>query len=215
MYSLIILTYKIEAEQILMYVINYSVRTIAVVCIASVVLVQSCKNATNENAKSDSLAIRQSIAKAPQLSPEESIKKMHVENGFDVKLVASEPLVVAPVAISFDNKGRIWVVEMQDYMPDTSGTGEDEPTGKVLILSDKNGDGLMDDRKVFLDSLVLPRAICLIENGILVAEPPKLWYYKIKNDNPVNKKLVDAAYAAGGNVEHQPNGLFRAIDNWI
>lgn len=68
----------------------------------------------------DSIAIRKSIAEAPQLSPEESIKKMHVENGFDVKLVASEPLVVAPVAISFDNKGPIWVVEMQDYMPDTS-----------------------------------------------------------------------------------------------
>jgi mono/diheme cytochrome c family protein len=73
----------------------------------------------------------------------------------------------------------------------------------------------MDSSQVFLDSLVLPRAICLIEDGILVAEPPRLWYYEIKNDHPVNKTLVDSAYAAGGNVEHQPNGLFRALDNWI
>jgi mono/diheme cytochrome c family protein len=73
----------------------------------------------------------------------------------------------------------------------------------------------MDSRKIFLDSLVLPRAICLIENGILVAEPPKLWYYTIRDDRPVSKTLVDSAYAVGGNVEHQPNGLLRALDNWI
>jgi putative membrane-bound dehydrogenase-like protein len=104
---------------------------------------------------------------------------------------------------------------MNDYMPDTLGIGEDKPTGKIVILNDKDGDGLMDERKVFLDSLVLPRAICLIEDGILVAEPPKLWYYKIENDLPVKKTLVDEKYAEGGNVEHQPNGLLRALDNWI
>jgi mono/diheme cytochrome c family protein len=152
---------------------------------------------------------------SPVLSAEEGIKKMHVEDGFTVKLVASEPLTTAPVALNFDEKGRIWVVEMEDYMPDTVGTGEDQPLGKVAILSDKNGDGIMDDRKVVIDSLVLPRAICLIENGILVAEPPYLWYYDLKNDKAVNKTLVDAKYADGGNVEHQPNGLFRALDNWI
>lgn len=175
----------------------------------------ACKNASTKDTKADSLAIKQSLGKAPQLSPQESMKKMHLESGFDIKLVASEPLIVTPVAMTFDEKGRIWAVEMRDYMPDTVGTGEDKPTGKVVILSDKNGDGLMDDRQVFLDSLVLPRAICLIDSGILVAEPPKLWYYDIQNDKPVKKKLVDAEYAEGGNVEHQPNGLRRAIDNWI
>ncbi|MEP7253901.1 MAG: c-type cytochrome, partial [Ginsengibacter sp.] len=108
-----------------------------------------------------------------------------------------------------------WEVEMQDYMPDTLGTGEDMPGGKVAILTDTNGDGVMDERKVFLDSLVMPRAICLIENGILVAEPPNLWYYDIINDAPKNKTLIDSTYAKGGNAEHQPNGLLRALDNWI
>ena len=152
---------------------------------------------------------------SPTLTADSAILKMHVDSGFTIKLVAAEPLIAAPVALSFDEKGRIWVVEMMDYMPDTAGTGEDAPTGKVVVLSDKNGDGVMDDSKIFLDSLVLPRAICLIDSGILVAEPPKLWYYKIINDQPVGKTLVDSDYAAGGNVEHQPNGLFRALDNWI
>ncbi len=155
------------------------------------------------------------FSKSPVLTAEESIKKMKLVDGFSVHIVAEEPLVNSPVALNFDNKGRIWVVEMEFYMPDTSGTGEEKPGGKIVILSDKNGDGKMDDRQVFLDSLVLPRALCLIENGILVAESPKLWFYEILNDKPVRKILVDASYAEGGNVEHQPNGLFRAMDNWI
>lgn len=176
---------------------------------------QSCKQAEQKPAGADSLSIRKTILSSPVVSPGEAIKKMHLEEGFVVKLVAAEPLITAPVAMSFDKDGRIWVVQMNDYMPDTLGTGENQPTGKVVILSDKNNDGAMDEQKIFLDSLVLPRAICLIENGILVAEPPKLWYYEIENDKPVKKILVDSSYAEGGNVEHQPNGLLRAMDNWI
>ncbi|QMU29028.1 DUF7133 domain-containing protein [Adhaeribacter radiodurans] len=155
------------------------------------------------------------LSSSPVIAPLEAIKKMQVEPGFEVKLVAAEPLVSTPVALTFDEKARPWVVEMAGYMPDTVGTGEDKPIGKIVILEDTNKDGVADERRIFLDSLVLPRAICLIENGILVAEPPSLYYYEIKNDKPGKKTLVDAAYAEGGNVEHQPNGLYRALDNWI
>jgi mono/diheme cytochrome c family protein len=149
------------------------------------------------------------------LSPEESLKHMQVEDGFSVELVAAEPLVVAPVAMTFDEFSRIWVVEMQGYMPDTLGSGEDMRTGKIVILEDTDQDGRADTRKVFLDSLILPRAICLIENGVLVAEPPYLWFVERNGDTAGRKILVDDKYAEGGNVEHQPNGLLRNIDNWI
>lgn len=152
---------------------------------------------------------------SPVIAADDAIRLMKVEEGFEVKLVAAEPLVTAPVALTFDTKGRVWVAEMVGYMPDVYGKGEDKPNGKIVILEDKNGDGLMDSRHVFLDSLVLPRAICLIEGGILVAESPNLWYYEIKDDKPVSKTLVDPKYAEDGNVEHQPNGLLRALDNWI
>ena len=155
------------------------------------------------------------FSKSPFLTAEQSMKKIRIEDGFAIKLVASEPLISTPVAFSFDNKGRMWVIEMTGYMPDTVGTGEDVPNGKIVILEDKNRDGVMDDRKVFLDSLVLPRALCLIENGVLIGEPTNLWFYEIKNDKPVSKTLVDDKYTEGGNVEHQPNGLLRAMDNWI
>lgn len=163
----------------------------------------------------DSLLIRKQFALSPVLSAEESMRTMQLEKGFIVKLVSKEPLLNTPVAMVFDKTGRIWVAEMEGYMPDTMGTGEEQPSGRIVILSDKDGDGVMDDRKVFLDSLVLPRALCLIGNGILVAESPRLWYYEIRDDKPLKKILVDPSYAEGGNVEHQPNGLFRALDNWI
>lgn len=163
----------------------------------------------------DSLRIRKQFDSSPVLSAVESMKTMQLEEGFEIKLVASEPLVNSPVAFVFDKAGRMWVTEMIGYMPDTVGTGEDQPRGRITILSDRNGDGVMDDRKIFLDSLLLPRAISLIGSGILVAESPRLWYYEIRDDKPVKKTLVDPTYAEGGNVEHQPNGLFRALDNWI
>lgn len=156
-----------------------------------------------------------SRCKSDDLSAESSMEKMQIEEGFEVKLVAAEPLVSAPVAMIFDDRARMWTVEMNGFMPDTLGTGEDKPSGKIVILEDTDKDGVADTRKVFLDSLRLPRAICLIENGILVAEPPYLWFYKVEKDKPGKRVLVDSLYADEGNVEHQPNGLLRAMDNWI
>ncbi len=155
------------------------------------------------------------LGESPVVSPEGSLKLMKVEEGFEVQLVAAEPLVNTPVAMVFDSEKRAWVVEMIGYMPDTLGTGEDQAVGKVVILSDKNQDGRMDTRTVFADSLVLPRAICLIEGGVLIAEPTNLWFYERNGDKAGKRILVDSAYAVGGNVEHQPNGLYRGLHNWI
>jgi glucose/arabinose dehydrogenase/mono/diheme cytochrome c family protein len=165
--------------------------------------------------ESDSLAMRKEFATSPALDGKTAISHMQFDKGLEVQLVAAEPMVVAPVAMTFDERGRMWVVEMTGFMPDTVGTGEDKPDGKIVILEDTTGDGVMDKRTVFLDSLVLPRAVCLVENGVLVATPPQLWFYEIHNDKPGKRTLVDDQYAAGGNVEHQPNGLLRAMDNWI
>ena len=104
-------------------------------------------------AASDSMPVKQIIETAPVVSPEKSLALMTVEEGFEIQLVASEPLVSTPVALNFDDKNRMWVVEMQGYMPNAAGTGEEIPTGKIVILEDKNKDGIVDNRKVFLDSL--------------------------------------------------------------
>lgn len=182
-----------------------------------IALAAGCHEGEQQNkAQRDSLAMRRAFEHSPALSPDESLKHFSIEKGFDIKVVAAEPLVQAPVAAVFDEAGRIWVVEMTGYMPDTAGSNEkSRPSGKIVILQDNDHDGVMDSRKVFMDSLILPRAICLYENGILMAEPPNLWFVENKVDRPGKKYLVDSTYASEGNVEHSSNGLLRGIDNWI
>ncbi|WOD42202.1 DUF7133 domain-containing protein [Hwangdonia lutea] len=144
-----------------------------------------------------------------------SLDNYHIESGFNLDVVASEPFIEAPVAMDFDNKGRMWVVEMKGYMQNLEDSGADMPNGTISILEDLDHDGITDHSKVFIDGLILPRAIAHVYGGLLYAEPPNLYFVNIEDDMPVNKVLVDSLYADGGNVEHQPNGLMMHIDNWI
>ena len=138
-----------------------------------------------------------------------------IEEDFSLEVLAAEPLLKAPVAIDFDAEGRIWVAQMPGYMNDLQGSGEDESTGSIVILEDLDEDGVADHSKVFIDSLVMPRALAHLYGGLLYAEPPYLWFVDIEDDKPVNKVMVDSIYAVDGNPEHQPNGLELNIDNWI
>ncbi|SOE23177.1 Cytochrome C oxidase, cbb3-type, subunit III [Spirosomataceae bacterium TFI 002] len=147
--------------------------------------------------------------------PEISLEDYHVEDGFELSLIAANPHIEAPVTMDFDNEGRMWVVEMRGYMPNIEGIGEEEPNGRITILEDRDKDGRIDHTKVFMDGLVLPRAIAHVYGGLLYTDGPALYFVTIKNDKPGKKTLVDPIYADGGNVEHQPNGLMMNIDNWI
>ena len=144
-----------------------------------------------------------------------SLADYHIADGFELEVVASEPLIEAPVAIDFDEQGRIWVAEMIGYMQDLEGLSEDLPNGRITILEDLDNDGVMDHSRVFLDKLVLPRAVRLAYGGLLYVEPPNLWFVEINNYQPGKKTLVDSTYSPEGNVEHQPNGLLIHVDNWI
>ncbi|WP_394749819.1 DUF7133 domain-containing protein [Spongiimicrobium salis] len=145
-----------------------------------------------------------------------SFDQYTVEPGFEIQALAAEPLIEAPINISFDNQGRLWVLEMQGYMRSIEGIDEEAPIGRILILEDLDKDGQMDHSKVFLGHLKLARAFAHVYNGLLYAEPPYLYYTEIKSDDtPGNTIVVDSTYAVGGNAEHQPNGLVMGMDNWI
>jgi mono/diheme cytochrome c family protein len=144
-----------------------------------------------------------------------SFDNYKVADDFRIELAASEPLIEAPVAMDFDNQGRMWVVEMRGFMRDLAGAADDAPSGRISILEDRNKDGLAESSKVFLDSLVLPRAMAHVYSGILYTTPPFLWFVEIKDDKPGKKTLVDSTYAEGGSPEAQANGLMMNIDNWI
>ncbi|MEZ4933684.1 MAG: c-type cytochrome [Saprospiraceae bacterium] len=138
-----------------------------------------------------------------------------LQDGFSIKLIAAEPLLDSPVAMQFDKRGRIWVVELPGYMRDIDGSDEDLPDGKIAILTDEDQDGQMDTRSIFLDSLLAPRTLALVYDGLLYSEGTNLWWTSIENDQPGQPELVDSLYVIGGNIEHQPNGLLYNLDNWI
>ena len=153
---------------------------------------------------------------SPALTPAQELATFQTEPGLQVQLVAAEPMVQDPVVITFDEDGRLWVVEMRGFMPTIDGTGEDKPVGRISVLEDTNGDGQMDVSNVYLDSLVMPRAMALVPGGALVVENGALWLTKdINGDLKADTKtLIDRDYAGSGLPEHSGNGLWRSMDNW-
>lgn len=152
----------------------------------------------------------------PIRSASEAMATFQLASGLRIELVAAEPLVEEPVVIQFDEDGRLWVVEMRGFMPNVEGEGEEAPVGRVVVLEDEDGDGEMDQRTVFLDSLVMPRAIAFVPGGVLIAEAKPLWYLEDLNNDLVPEKriLIDSTYGGRGLPEHSPNGLWRGLDNW-
>lgn len=157
------------------------------------------------------------IPPSPVLSPAEALKSFKLQPGFRIELVADDSLVHDPVAIAFDADGRIWVAEMSGYMQNYEGIGEDQPVGNIAVLEDTDGDGKMDKRTVFLDKLVMPRAVSLVRGGVLVAEPPNLWFCRdTDGDLKCDEKISIATdYGDTNNPEHTANGLIWALDNYI
>ena len=155
---------------------------------------------------------------SPVLSPEDERKTFFLPPGYHVELVASEPMIEEPVVIDFDPDGRLWVVEMLGYMRDIAATGEREPLGRISVLEDLDDDGKMDRKTVFLDKLVLPRALKVLDDGVLVGEPPNLWLARDTNGDlrADTKELVTNTYGRlDANVEHNANSLLWGLDNWM
>ncbi|MGB3584928.1 MAG: dehydrogenase, partial [Tunicatimonas sp.] len=153
---------------------------------------------------------------SPVLTPAEEMATFQLEPGMKVQLVAAEPMVQEPVVITFDEDGRLWVVEMRGFMPTIKGKGENQPVGRVSVLEDLDGDGQMDKSTIYLDSLIMPRALAVVQGGALIAENNSLWMTEdLDGDLQADTKtLVDSDYAANGLPEHSDNGLWRSVDNW-
>lgn len=156
---------------------------------------------------------------SPVFTPQQAMADFRVAPGFEVELVAAEPLVEDPVAMAWDEYGRLYVVELRGYMPDAYGTGRNDPVGQVVRLEDVDGDGRMDTSEVFLGELVNPRAVAVVNEGILIGEPPNLWLCELASPKSTctNKKQVGdyAPDVAGASVEHLENGLRLGLDNWL
>ncbi|HEX3727275.1 MAG TPA: PVC-type heme-binding CxxCH protein, partial [Pirellulales bacterium] len=147
-------------------------------------------------------------------SPQQSLAVTYARPGFEVELVASEPLVTDPVAMAWGADGKLWVAEMGDYPRGADGKGKHG--GMVRLLEDLDGDGRYDKSHVFLDDLGFPNGVAPWRNGILVTCAPDILYAEdTDGDGVADKREVLYHGFLPGNPQHRVNGLKWGLDGWM
>ena len=160
------------------------------------------------------------------MSPEESLKTMRVKPGYEIKLLANEPLVQDPVFIDWDEKGRAWVVEMGDYpfAPGEKtndgkvgqGKVSDLQSGRIKILEDQNGDGVYEKATLFLDGLLHPTGLACWKGGVFISAIPDLIYARDSDgDGKCDEREVWYTGFTAGNPQHLVNGFCWGLDGWL
>lgn len=164
---------------------------------------------------------------------EESLKVMRVKPGHELGLAAAEPLVTDPVFVDWDERGRMWVVEMGDYpfakeettrdgsltwkdgVPGESG-GEALRAGRIRILEDADGDGRYEKSTLFLDGLRHPTGLACWKGGVFVSAIPDVFY--AKDEDGDGRCDVQEPWFKGftaGNPQHLVNGFAWGLDGWL
>ncbi|MCO5238408.1 MAG: dehydrogenase, partial [Chitinophagaceae bacterium] len=153
--------------------------------------------------------------KKPDLSrgavaAKDALATMQVAEGFTIEMIASEPLITSPVDMEIDEYGRMYVVEMHGYPLDKSGSGN------IVMLSDTNGDGIMDKRTLFKEGLILPTGILRWKKGFLVTDSPGIYYLE-DSDGDGKADIMDTVLTgfALTNPQHNLNNPVYGLDNWI
>jgi putative membrane-bound dehydrogenase-like protein len=148
----------------------------------------------------------------PPLNPQQAIARMRVADGFQVKLFAAEPELVNPVAMTFDDRGRVWVTESLEYPRASAGTGRD----RVKILEDTDGDGRADSIKVFAEGLNIPSGIALGYGGVFVANAPDLVFLKdTDRDDKADTREVLLTGFGRTDTHELPSCLTWGPDGWL
>ena len=118
------------------------------------------------------------LPRYPAIEPKDAIATWQVKKGFHLELAANEPQVRSPIAISYDEHGRMFACEMIDYseMRDVM-----PHLGRVSMLDDKDGDGYFETSTVFADDLPWPTGLICANGGVFVIATPDLWFFKDTN----------------------------------
>lgn len=157
----------------------------------------------------------QDLPRLKPTEPAEVMKTFTVRPGFRMDLVAHEPQVASPVALSFDENGRMFVVEMIDYSERRA-----EKLSRIRMLEDTNGDGKFDKSTVFAKDLAWATGVICANGGIFVtASPDLIWFKDTNGDGQADeRKVIFTGFGQGLarlNMQALPNSLHWGLDNRI
>ena len=129
-------------------------------------------------------ALGENIKKMPKpLEAAESVKHMVTPVGFELKLFVSDPEIGKPLAMNWDERGRLWICETVDYPNELQkpGAGRD----RIRICEDTDGDGKADKFTIFADKLSIPTSLVIARGGVIVMQAPDTLFLKDTNGDDV------------------------------
>jgi putative membrane-bound dehydrogenase-like protein len=153
--------------------------------------------------------------KGPALEPEQALAGFEMEDGLQIELAAAEPLVVDPVALAFDERGRMFVAENRGYPTGPeAGVG---PAGIIALLTDTNGDGRYDTRTVFASELSFPNGIQPWRGGIFVTCAPDIFYLKdTTGDGRADvRQVVLTGFFTNSTTQLRVSHPLLHLDGWV
>ena len=176
-------------------------------------------------------------ALAQGLSPEEAVRRMKTAPGFEVQLVASEPQVLQPIFVKFDERGRLWTIQYLQY-PNPAGLKrvkvdrwsrtiydkipEPPPRGprgadKITVLIDKDHDGAADEVKDVITGLNLCTGLEFGHGGLFVLQVPYLLFYPDRNGDDIPDADPEVLLTGFGMEDAQSfaNHLTWGPDGWL
>jgi uncharacterized protein len=148
------------------------------------------------------------------LSPEDSIAHMMFDPEFEVHLVAAEPDIANPIDLTWDERGRLWILETLDYPNDFA--DDRDGNDRVRILEDTDGDGTIDSSTVFADGLNIATSLVLANGGVIVTQAPDVFFLRdTDGDDVADEREVLFTGWQSFDTHAGPNNLRYGFDNRI
>ena len=156
-------------------------------------------------------------ADAGPLSPEQALASFQLEPGYRIELAASEPLVKDPVAIAFDERGRLFVVENRGYPDPLDGSDRPGREGTIALLEDTNHDGRFDKRRDFATGLTYPNGIMVWGGGVFVTCAPDLFFLRDTDGDGVadERRVILTGFEATKTAQIRFSHPTLALDNRV
>lgn len=147
------------------------------------------------------------------LSPEESLKHIQVPADFTLDIFAAEPNVMHPIAMDWDEKGRLYVLITKDYPNERKNTGGSD---YILLCEDTNKDGKADKFTRFAEGLSIPTGMVFANGGLIVSQAPDMVFLKDNDgDDKVDEKRTLFTGFGINDTHAGPSNLHYGFDNWI